>query len=132
MNVHESMDVSDHELLERLARDDPPAFESLRNELIAELIDSAPEECQRRLRGLQFRLDCIRRLTHTPLAALIKMQALMWESFLEMEQELQRLVQCFDGDAVSCQAAQQLKTDSSPLGQVIDLRIHLPNRHGYG
>lgn len=132
MNLHEPIDVSDHELLARLARDDPPAFESLRNELITDFIDSAPEECRRRLRGLQFRMDCIRRLTHTPLAALVKMQALMWESFLEMEQELQRFVQCFDGDAASCQATQKVNTDALPRGRVIDLQRYLPNRHGYG
>lgn len=132
MSRHEPIDVADHELLARLARDDPPAFERMRSKLIADFIDSAPEECRRRLRGLQFRVDCLRRIAHTPLAALVKIQALMWESFLEMERELQRFVQCLHGDAVSSQATQRPETDSSPRGQVIDLQSHLLNRHRYG
>ncbi|MFT3850224.1 MAG: DUF3135 domain-containing protein [Propionivibrio sp.] len=132
MSMREPIDVSDHELLARLARDDPARFERLRNELIAGFIDRAPEDCRRSLRGLQFRVDCIRRLAHTPLATLIKIQALMWESFLKMEQELHGLVHCVQGNAVSSEAAQRPESDSSRGGRVIELEGYLLNRHRYG
>jgi hypothetical protein len=77
------------EYLARLAIDDPQAFEELRSELIERCINRAPERMQARLRGIQFRVDCIRRLSRSPLGALIKIQAMMWESFLRMDQELQ-------------------------------------------
>jgi len=77
------------EELAQLAREDPQAFEALRSELIESTIRRAPERIQLRLRQLQFRIDGIRRLARTPLGALLKMQALMWESFLRMDEALQ-------------------------------------------
>ena len=81
---------SQSELLQ-LAHDDPQAFESLRVELIDRAILRAPERVQLRLRQLQFRVDGVRRLARTPLGALIRMQAMMWDSFLELNEALQRL-----------------------------------------
>lgn len=78
----------DHESLARLARDDPNAYEALRSRLVNELIDGAPEAMQRRLRGLQFRIDQLRRLARTPLGATVKIYSLMWGSFLTLNREL--------------------------------------------
>ena len=75
--------------LAQLAREDPQAFEVLRGELIENAILRAPERMHLHLRQLQFRVDGIRRLARTPLGALLKMQALMWESFLRMDEALQ-------------------------------------------
>jgi len=79
------------EYLAQLAHDDPQAFESLRRELIENAIRRAPERLQLRLRQLQFRIDSVRRLARTPLGALIKMQSMMWDSFLCLEEALQHL-----------------------------------------
>lgn len=78
----------DHEFLARLAREDPDAYEALRHRLVNELIEHAPEHAQRRLRGLQFRIDGLRRLARTPLGATVKIYSLMWGSFLTLNQEL--------------------------------------------
>lgn len=78
----------DHESLAKLARDDPDAYEALRSQLVNDLIDGAPEQMQRRLRGLQFRIDQVRRLAHTPLGATVKIYTLMWGSFLTLNREL--------------------------------------------
>ena len=78
-----------HDALSRLARNDPQSFETLRLELIANAIDDAPEPVRLRLRQLQFRIDGIRRRSRSPLGATVKIQALMWESFLAMNDELQ-------------------------------------------
>ena len=78
-----------HDELSRLARDDPQSFETLRLELIANAIDDAPEPIQVYLRQIQFRLDGIRHRSRSPLGAAVKIQALMWESFLVMNELLQ-------------------------------------------
>lgn len=78
----------DHELLVRLARNDPDGFNALRDELIEQLIARAPEHIARRLRGLQFRIDQVRQLAHTPLNATIKVSQMMWSSFYTLKDEL--------------------------------------------
>lgn len=78
----------DLDLLRQLARDDAPAFEALRARLVGEFIATAPAAYQRRLNGLQFRVDQLRRLAKTPLAATIRISELMWESFLVLNREL--------------------------------------------
>ena len=92
MGKRESLTVPSYQTLAKLASDDPQAFEALRSELIENCITQAPERIQLRLRQIQFRLDGIRRLSRSPLGALLKIQALMWDSFLLMDRELQRFV----------------------------------------
>ena len=95
--------------LMQLAREDPQAFETLRSELIENTILRAPERMQLRLRQLQFRIDGIRRLARTPLGALLKMQALMWESFLRMDEALQNfdtLTRAKEGATVNSRGTQ--------------------------
>jgi hypothetical protein len=109
--------------LAQLARDDPQAFEALRAELIENAIQRAPERLQLRLRQLQFRIDGIRRLARTPLGALLKMQALMWDSFLRMNEALQQF------DALSRATARRYDAhdDGKPHDAlVIDFRTRLP------
>lgn len=77
-----------HEALSRLARDDPGSFEALRSELIEDYFNGTPEPMRLRLRQLQFRIDSIRRRSGSSLGAAIKIHALMWGSFLQMNDEL--------------------------------------------
>ena len=65
-----------------LARDDLEAFEAQRRGLIEALIARAAPVRQRRLRGLQFRIDMERRRARTPMAACIRIQSLMWDSLV--------------------------------------------------
>lgn len=88
----ESAELPDHETLSRLALESPLAFEDLRQQLIEGLINTAPGRIQPRLRGIQFRVDGIRRLTHSSLGATIKIYNLMWSSFLDMDQQLRDFV----------------------------------------
>ena len=92
MRTQSPMRIPSHQVLSRLAADDPPAFEALCSTLVERCIERAPERIQQRLRQIQFRVDCIRRRSRSPLGALIKIQSLMWESFLQMDQELQQWV----------------------------------------
>lgn len=78
----------DHAELSRLARDDPEAFEAVRQQLIGDLIHRAPEKIQRRLEGLQFRVDHIRRRSRNSLGATVKIYQMMWHSFMTLRHEL--------------------------------------------
>lgn len=89
MRTQQFVRLPSHEELSRLARNDPPAFETLREALVAGTIDSAPEGVRARLRGMQFQINAVRRLAHSPLGATIKICGLMWESFLRLNDELQ-------------------------------------------
>lgn len=90
--VGSSAEFPDHETLSRLAVESPSAFEDLRQQLIEGLINTAPGKMQARLRGVQFRIDAIRRLTHSSLGATVKIYTLMWNSFLELDQQLREFV----------------------------------------
>lgn len=80
-----------HDELARLASEDPEALEALRSELIERYIAGAPEGVQLRLRQLQFRIDGIRKTSSSPLVASQRIHALMWESFVQLKEELHRI-----------------------------------------
>ncbi|AZZ93452.1 DUF3135 domain-containing protein [Hahella sp. KA22] len=71
------------ELLE-MAKQRPEALEALREEMVEYIITSARTDCQRKLRGLQFKVDMTRARAKTPLAACIKISQLMHESLAEL------------------------------------------------
>lgn len=115
--------------LAQLARDDPHAFEALRKELIENAILRAPERFQLRLRQLQFRVDGIRRLARTPLGALIKMQSMMWDSFLRMDEALQQfdaLSRVVARRHASREDRESRMSDPAHNAQIIDFRTRLP------
>ncbi|MCW8918253.1 MAG: DUF3135 domain-containing protein [Gammaproteobacteria bacterium] len=71
----------DFEQWRELAKRDPAGFEARRLELIEALIDSSSPRRQRRLRGLQWRIDLMRDHAANPLAACVSLNRMMWESF---------------------------------------------------
>lgn len=66
----------------QLAKADPSAFEARRMALIEEFLCQFPQPDQQRLRGLQFRIDMVRRRARTPMGACLKISSMMWESLL--------------------------------------------------
>lgn len=123
---HHSTSLPSHETLSRLACDDPQAFEALRDELIARCISNAPERIQPRLYGIQFRVDAIRRLSRTPLGALVKTQAMMWDSFLRMDAELQDFVRSAGNHAAACRKPTGLSHVPAGSARIIEFRPHVP------
>lgn len=93
------LELPSHEVLSQLAQSDPDAYEALRRELIDSFIDSAPPRLTPRLRGLQFRIDGIRRLSRSRLGTTIKIHEMMWQSFLRLNSGLQDLVRATAGQA---------------------------------
>lgn len=72
-----------------LLASDPEGFEALRTTLIENEIANAPLKDQRRLRGIQFQVDCARRASKNPIASCVKIQKMLHES----AEELKSLVQ---------------------------------------
>ncbi len=81
----------DFEELRYLAENSPDKLENLRQRQVQAIIDRAPAAYRRRLRGLQFQIDCQRKLHSTPLGSCIAISKMMHES-------LQRLNAAFHGE----------------------------------
>ena len=74
--------------LVKLALEDPAAFERLRQEHIEALISAAPEHTQRRLKGLQFQIDMIRRKNKSPMGACITISKMMYDALYHLREAL--------------------------------------------
>lgn len=94
-------DLPSHEVLAQLARDDPDAYEVLRRDMIDSFIDSAPARLVPRLKGLQFRIDGVRRLSKSGLGSTLKIYEMMWQSFLDLNGGWQDLARMKAGQAAS-------------------------------
>ncbi len=91
-----------------LARTDPDAFETERNNAIEAIIEEAPPRTREQLRRVQWKLDRIRDTAPTPMAACLRMQTLMWESVLGEDGLLARLRQVPTGEKHTDNAARIL------------------------
>lgn len=72
----------------KLAQEDPKALEALRQREIEALIESAPANMHRRLRGLQFQIDAKRSASKTPMAACVAISQMMFDSVHELNDVL--------------------------------------------
>jgi len=66
----------------RLAKANPRAFEARRRALINDYLRQFSDAEQRRLRGLQFRIDMERLRARSPMAACVRLSSMMWDSFM--------------------------------------------------
>ncbi len=76
--------VPDFDKLSELAKTEPGAFEAMRIELCQQFIDSAPVDLQRRLEGLQFRIDMERRRSGNPVKNCMTLSAMMNDSLSQL------------------------------------------------
>lgn len=74
-------DLPDFDELVRLAKEDPEELERIRAEAVETLINKAPLESQRRLRGLQFQVDMERQKAKNPMDSCIRVSKMMHDSF---------------------------------------------------
>lgn len=84
MNKPRMLEIPCYEELSKLAHDDPAAYEAWRSDVIADFIDHAPARVKSRLRGLQWQVDCLRQQAKTPLGSVVRLNDLMWHSFLDL------------------------------------------------
>jgi len=83
-----SISIPCFEDMAALAKHNPVEFEALRIRLCNQLIDSAPEYLQKRLRGLQFTIDMERKRARSPMAACLKISSMMNDSLIELSEAL--------------------------------------------
>ncbi len=70
----------DYEEWALLARENPTEFEEMRQREIERMILATPSSIQKRLRGLQWRIDMERRKCPNALAACLRLYAMMWDA----------------------------------------------------
>ena len=68
------------------AKHDPKRLDRYQKEKTKEIIDNAPNHIQRRLRGLQFQIECQRELHRSAIGRCIQISKMMHESLDEMVQ----------------------------------------------
>jgi hypothetical protein len=73
-------DLKTFDQMKMLAKSNPEALERMRLQEIENIIASAPEHIQRRLRGLQFQIDCKRNMQKSSMGACIAISKMMHES----------------------------------------------------
>ena len=65
-----------------MAKRNPAQFESMRQQVIDDLIDQAPEHLRQRMEGLQWQIDQIRNRATNPMAACLRISQKMWDNIL--------------------------------------------------
>lgn len=80
METTDNRPTFDFDAWAALARENPQAFELERELLIKRAIMKAPADKRQRLRCLQWKLDQIRDLASTPMAACLQINRLLWEN----------------------------------------------------
>lgn len=74
-----------------LYQDDPVAFERKRKEWVESTIASAPDEYQRRLKGLMFKVDVARDRSKSPVQSCLEISKMMWNSATDLRTFLDEL-----------------------------------------
>lgn len=78
-------DFPSFDTLLKMAKERPEELERFRQEQVELLISQAPEQQQRRLRGLQFQIDAQRKLhSDSPMGSCMKISQMMHESLAEL------------------------------------------------
>lgn len=100
----------------QMAETHPEALEQFRQREVEALIAQAPKEMQRRLRGLQFQVDCQRKLHSSPLGSCISISKMMHSSVARLQTALSGYTQ--DPNGVNDNAESDNRPSGSK-GQVI-------------
>ena len=85
------MELPDFDTLRHWALAEPQRLDALLHQQIETLIAQVGPEQQRRLRGLQFRIDCQRKLAKNNMDSCIRIAAMMHDSFYSMRCEMVHL-----------------------------------------
>lgn len=89
----------DYDKWASLARDNPTAFEEMRQREIEYVIAAAPMRVQQRLRCLQWRIDMERKKCANPLSACLRLYSMMWDAVMDEHGFVSALQLLADPDA---------------------------------
>lgn len=84
--------MPDFDELMTLALNDPDAFETERQRHIETFLENVPQEKRQRLTGLQWKVDQVRNLAKTPMAACIAISNMMRDSLSKLNNEQIKLL----------------------------------------
>lgn len=84
-------ELPDFDDLLELASSDPDRLESLRRQLIEDLIEHAPGNQRQRLKGLQFTIDMERRRAKNPVQCCVRMSQMMYDRVTDLRESLLEL-----------------------------------------
>jgi len=93
----------------KLAIENPAAFEQYRKQLLEREIQRSNAQNQRRLKGLQFKMDMERRKSKTPMASCLKAFSLMMDYFYD--RHLPVVNNCVAGQGVNSIIKNNKKAD---------------------
>ena len=85
------MSLPDFDTLKALAQQDEGALDALLEAQISALLEAATPQCRERLRGLQFRIDCEKRLSHNPIERCVRLSRMLRAHCTELGHSLNRL-----------------------------------------
>jgi hypothetical protein len=85
----------------KLAKEDPDAFENMRERMIQDVIESTSPEIKRRMQGLQWKIDKIRSTSSNPMASCLRISQMMWDNVLGEEGLLENMRLLNDPDQMS-------------------------------
>lgn len=85
------MELPDFDTLKHWALAEPERLDALLHQQIEALIAQVGPDQQRRLRGLQFRIDCQRRLARNNLDSCIRIANMMHDSLYDMRRHIVHL-----------------------------------------
>ena len=80
------MSLPSFDELLKLAQTNPEQLEELRQRMVEETINSAPDGIKRRLRGLQFQIDAERQIASNPMASCIRISKMMHDRLFELRE----------------------------------------------
>jgi len=94
------MELPDFDTLKELAANEPSRLDAILEQQIEQLMARASPDQQRRLRGLQFKIDVQRQLAKNNLDSCIRIANMMRESFYLMRSEM---IQFREEGELSCE-----------------------------
>lgn len=104
----------------KLAQNNPEQLEQLRQQLVSNLISSAPQAYQRRLRGLQFQIDAERQIASNPMSSCIRISKMMHDCLFELKQVIEPETQ---KQLSSRATAQQTISEVQPAAQILPFAV---------
>lgn len=123
MSKPQAVELPSYDVLAQLARNDPVAYEAWRCEVIEDFINSAPEKMKPRLRGLQWRVECVRQQSKTALGSAVRLNDLMWKSFLSLNDHWHDLANMSTERAELQLAMPSGKPESARSAQIIEFPV---------
>lgn len=114
--------MRDFDDMVRMYEEDPEGFEAEAREAIEDFISNVPEECQQRLRQLQWEIDGEMRQYKDPIARMNAMVAMFWP---KVQEGAQRTIECCN--EINARLAGEYveptpEVDDRPKAKVLELR----------